>query len=184
MGQGGEIFVFDMGKPVKILDLAKKMIRLAGLKLNVDIHINFTGLRPGEKLYEELLAGNENTLPTHNDKIMIGQVRLHDFEEVNMAISELLHFFNVEDNEMIVARMKDLVPEFISKNSVYELLDDQDRKTKEELLIFQSQKLKEIPLTKETENVISLVDRKKREKKSKFVGVEYQYAKMKTFKSI
>ncbi|MFT5750401.1 MAG: FlaA1/EpsC-like NDP-sugar epimerase, partial [Ancylomarina sp.] len=82
MGRGGEIFVFDMGKPIKILDLAKKMVQLAGLKLNVDINITFTGLRPGEKLYEELLARSEDTLPTHNDKIMIGQVRPHNYEDV------------------------------------------------------------------------------------------------------
>lgn len=141
MGRGGEIFVFDMGKPVKILDLAKKMIRLAGLKLNVDIHINFTGLRPGEKLYEELLARNENTLPTHNDKIMIGQVRPHNYAEVNTAISQILYYLNVENNEMLVARMKDLVPEFISKNSVYELLDDQGKKTEDELLLFNKIKI-------------------------------------------
>jgi len=141
MGQGGEIFVFDMGEPVKILDLAKKMIRLAGLKLNVDIHINFTGLRPGEKLYEELLATNENTLPTHNDKIMIGQVRPHKYAEVNTAISQILYYLNVENNEMIVARMKELIPEFISKNSVYELLDATNHKTEDELLLFSNPKI-------------------------------------------
>ncbi len=136
MGRGGEIFVFDMGKPVKILDLAKKMIQLAGLKLNTDIHITFTGLRPGEKLYEELLARSENTLPTHNDKIMIGQVRPHSYEDVNTAISQILYYLNIEDNDMLVARMKDLVPEFISKNSVYELLDGQGENTEQELLMF------------------------------------------------
>ncbi|MFT5749515.1 MAG: hypothetical protein ACI93S_000776, partial [Ancylomarina sp.] len=96
----------------------------------------FTGLRPGEKLYEELLARSEDTLPTHNDKIMIGQVRPHNYEDVNTAISQILYYLNVEDNDMLVARMKDLVPEFISKNSVYELLDDQGEKTKQELLMF------------------------------------------------
>ena len=136
MGQGGEIFVFDMGKPVKILDLAKKMVQLSGLKLNVDINIVFTGLRPGEKLYEELLARSENTLPTHNDKIMIGQVRLHKYEEVNTAISQILYYLNVEDDNMLVARMKELVPEFISKNSVYELLDDKGNMNEQELLMF------------------------------------------------
>ena len=141
MGRGGEIFVFDMGEPVKILDLAKKMIRLAGLKLNVDIQIHFTGLRPGEKLYEELLATNENTLPTHNDKIMIGQVRPHKYAEVNTAISQILYYLNVENNEMIVARMKELIPEFISKNSVYELLDATNHKTEDELLLFSNPKI-------------------------------------------
>ncbi len=141
MGRGGEIFVFDMGEPVKILDLAKKMIRLAGLKLNVDIQIHFTGLRPGEKLYEELLATNENTLPTHNDKIMIGQVRPHKYAEVNTAISKILYYLNVENNEMIVARMKELIPEFISKNSVYELLDATNHKTEDELLLFSNPKI-------------------------------------------
>ncbi|MGZ2371898.1 polysaccharide biosynthesis protein [Ancylomarina sp. YFZ004] len=134
MGQGGEIFVFDMGKPVKIADLAKKMIRLSGLKLDEDIKIKYTGLRPGEKLYEELLATKENTLPTHNDKIMIGRVRPHNFEEVNTAISQMLHYLNEEDNEMIVSRMKDLVPEFLSKNSAFESLDKVSQKTKGELL--------------------------------------------------
>ena len=142
MGHGGEIFVFDMGKPVKILDLAKKMIRLAGLKLNIDIHITFTGLRPGEKLYEELLASNENSLPTHNNKIMIGKVRPHKYKKVNAAISEILHYLNVENNKMIVARMKDLVPEFISKNSVYELLDDHSAANVDEALVSKTQKIK------------------------------------------
>ncbi|WP_372640261.1 polysaccharide biosynthesis protein [Ancylomarina sp.] len=154
MGQGGEIFVFDMGEPVKILDLAKKMIRLAGLKLNIDIHITFTGLRPGEKLYEELLAGNENTLPTHNNRIMIGQVRPHNFDDVNTAISEILHFLNVENNEMIVARMKDLVPEFISKNSIYELLDYYNNESSDDLLVFHSQKLKDIPSIKKLDDSV------------------------------
>ena len=134
MGQGGEIFVFDMGQPVKIAELAKKMVRLSGLNLGEDIQIKYTGLRPGEKLYEELLATKENTLPTHNDKIMIGQVRPHNFEEVNTAISQMLHYLNVEDNEMIVARMKDLVPEFLSKNSAYELLDHKSKEIKQELI--------------------------------------------------
>ncbi|MGZ2368722.1 polysaccharide biosynthesis protein [Ancylomarina sp. YFZ004] len=153
MGDGGEIFVFDMGKPVKIVDLAKKMIRLAGLKLNIDIHITFTGLRPGEKLYEELLARNENTLPTHNNKIMIGQIRPHNYEKVNTAISEILHYLNVDNNEMIVARMKDLVPEFISKNSIYELLDDHSNGDGE-LLVFQTIKIKDIPASTKVDDSV------------------------------
>ncbi|MRT93447.1 nucleoside-diphosphate sugar epimerase/dehydratase [Ancylomarina sp. 16SWW S1-10-2] len=149
MGQGGEIFVFDMGKPIKILDLAKKMVQLAGLKLNVDINITFTGLRPGEKLYEELLARSEDTLPTHNKKIMIGQVRHHDYEDVNTAISQILDYLNIEDNDKLVARMKDLVPEFISKNSVYELLDERGKKTDTELLMFDNDSIE----SKEKESI-------------------------------
>lgn len=171
MGQGGEIFVFDMGEPVKILDLAKKMIRLAGLKLNIDIHIIFTGLRPGEKLYEELLARNENALPTHNDKIMIGQVRPHNYEKVNTAISEILHYLNVENNEMIVARMKDLVPEFISKNSVYELLDDQGKKTMGELLSKQTQKLKVVPTVARKDDSVHKTDKKVSSEMSSLVSL-------------
>jgi len=172
MGRGGEIFVFDMGEPVKILDLAKKMIRLAGLKLNIDIHIIFTGLRPGEKLYEELLARNENALPTHNDKIMIGQVRPHKYEKVNTAISEILHYLNVENNEMIVARMKDIVPEFISKNSVYELLDDQgNTKTTDELLPKQTQKLKVAPTAARKNDSVHKTDKKVSSEMSSLVSL-------------
>ncbi len=123
MGHGGEIFVFDMGESVKIVDLAKKMIRLSGLRLDDDIQIEYTGLRPGEKLYEELLATSENTLPTYNEKIMIGKVRPYNYDKVNSAINLLLSSLDFEDNEMMVLRMKDLVPEFISENSIYESLD-------------------------------------------------------------
>lgn len=143
MGQGGEIFVFDMGEPVKILDLAKKMIRLAGLKLDKDIKIEFSGLRPGEKLYEELLATTENTLPTHNKKIKIGKVRPHNFIEVNRAISLLLSSLDSENNEMMVARMKDLVPEFISENSIYEELDHSMKDSEWQLLMFGNKEEKE-----------------------------------------
>lgn len=183
MGKGGEIFVFDMGKPVKILDLAKKMIQLAGLKLNVDIHISFTGLRHGEKLYEELLARNENTLPTHNDKIMIGQVRSHDFEVINTAITEILNYLNVENNEMLVARMKNLVPEFISKNSTYELLDDQAKMTNDELLLFHSKKSKVDSLKKADGFKTSKIE-KDRSGKSKLVKVESPKSKVKTYNSL
>ncbi len=123
MGKGGEIFVFDMGKPVKIDDLAKEMIRLAGLKLGKDIEIKYTGLRPGEKLYEELLATKENTLPTYHEKIMIGKVRKHDYEVVEKSIKELLFALGIESEEFLVSRMKDLVPEFISNNSIFSNLD-------------------------------------------------------------
>jgi FlaA1/EpsC-like NDP-sugar epimerase len=123
IGKGGEIFVFNMGKSVKILDLARKMILLSGLKENRDIKIIFTGLRPGEKLFEELLADAENTLPTHHDQILIGKVREYDYEEVKNIINELIKLFNTQNNELIVQRMKDLVPEFKSNNSVFQKLD-------------------------------------------------------------
>jgi FlaA1/EpsC-like NDP-sugar epimerase len=123
IGKGGEIFVFNMGKSVKILDLARKMILLSGLKENRDIKIIFTGLRPGEKLFEELLADTENTLPTHHDQILIGKVREYDYEEVKNIINELIKLFNTQNNELIVQRMKDLVPEFKSNNSVFQKLD-------------------------------------------------------------
>lgn len=123
IGNGGEIYVFDMGKSVKIVDLAKKMIRLSGLELGRDIQIVFSGLRPGEKLYEELLNNEENTLPTKNDQIMVAQVTSYNFEEVNKKIEDLIGLFHTQDNMAIVALMKDLVPEFKSKNSIYEKLD-------------------------------------------------------------
>ena len=127
MGQGGEIFVFDMGEAVKINDLAKEMIRLAGLKLGEDIEIVYTGLRPGEKLYEELLNSKENTLPTHHQKIMIAKVREYDFEEVKKNITDLLFALQIENDELLVARMKEMVPEFQSNNSVYSALDKEVR---------------------------------------------------------
>ena len=122
-GNGGEIFVFDMGKSIKILDLAKKMIQLSGLKLGTDIQIVFTGLRPGEKLYEEVLATEENTLPTDHPKIMIAKVRDYDAEEVHEQINKLIQLFSTQDNFAIVKQMKKIVPEFLSKNSMYEKLD-------------------------------------------------------------
>lgn len=125
LGDGGEIFVFDMGKPVKILDLAKKMIQLAGLKEGKDIDILFTGLRPGEKLYEELLNDTELSMPTHNDKINIAKVVSYPFEETKRNIDELLAINEELDDEIIVRRMKQLVPEFVSKNSPFELIDSQ-----------------------------------------------------------
>ncbi|MDP1799794.1 MAG: nucleoside-diphosphate sugar epimerase/dehydratase [Bacteroidota bacterium] len=123
IGKGGEIFVFNMGNSVKIVDLARKMILLSGLKENRDIKIVFTGLRPGEKLFEELLADNENTLPTHHNQILIGKVREYDYAEVKGIIEELIKTFNTQNNELIVQRMKDLVPEFKSNNSVFQKLD-------------------------------------------------------------
>lgn len=122
-GEGGEIYIFDMGESVKILDLAKKMIKLSGLTLDKDIKITYTGLRPGEKLYEELLANEENTIATHHNQIMIAKVKKYDFQEVDTKINQLISSFNAQNNFQIVAQMKALVPEFKSKNSVYEELD-------------------------------------------------------------
>lgn len=116
MGKGGEIFIFDMGESVKIFDLAKNMIKLSGLRFPEDIDIKLTGLRPGEKLYEELLANGENTLPTYHKKIMISKVRELDYNLVRTKIDELCinnMFFNGDS----VKLMKEIVPEFISNNS-------------------------------------------------------------------
>ena len=123
LGQGGEIFVFDMGHPVKILDLAKNMIRLAGYIPGEDIQIVFSGLRPGEKLYEELLNQKETTIPTNNEKIMVARVREFPFTEVSKNIDELIELTSHNKPFMTVQKMKEIVPEFISKNSVYEQLD-------------------------------------------------------------
>lgn len=122
MGQGGEIFVFDMGKSVKILDLAKKMIQLSGLEIGKDIEIKVTGLRPGEKLYEELLASEENTIPTHNPQILIAKTKDNEEEQLH-AIEELIHLFETQQNDQIVRKMKAIVPEYISNNSEFEKLD-------------------------------------------------------------
>ncbi|MEJ6583660.1 MAG: nucleoside-diphosphate sugar epimerase/dehydratase [Crocinitomicaceae bacterium] len=122
MGIGGEIFVFDMGKSVKIVDLAKKMIQLSGLELEKDIQIKFTGLRPGEKLYEELLAKEENTMTTHHPQILIAKTREEDEIQIQ-RVQELVDLFNSQDNDSIVQKMKEIVPEFISNNSPYEKLD-------------------------------------------------------------
>ncbi|MCF8330520.1 MAG: polysaccharide biosynthesis protein [Crocinitomicaceae bacterium] len=122
IGDGGEIFVFDMGESVKIIDLAKKMIQLSGLELNKDITIKITGLRPGEKLYEELLADEENTKPTHHPKILIANTRENPVD-LSDKIEALINLFNQQNNEEIVQKMKELVPEFISQNSTFEKLD-------------------------------------------------------------
>ena len=120
MGNGGEIFIFDMGKPVKIVDLAKRMISLSG---RTDVRIEFTGLRHGEKLYEELLNVKELTKPTYHDKIMIATVREYNYDEVKERIRQLIDISYTYDPMKIVAAMKDIVPEFISKNSCFEVLD-------------------------------------------------------------
>jgi FlaA1/EpsC-like NDP-sugar epimerase len=129
MGQGGEIFVFDMGKPVPIVDLARKMIRLSGLVPNVDIEIKYTGLRPGEKLYEELLSDAENTLPTHHEKILIAKVRNESIADINESFALLFQYATQPGSIMaMVTKMKELVPEFVSNNSIFESLD-QDKAT-------------------------------------------------------
>jgi FlaA1/EpsC-like NDP-sugar epimerase len=123
MGNGGEIYIFDMGESVKIVDLANKMIRLSGLTVGKDIEIVFTGLRPGEKLYEELLNNSENTMPTHNKQIMIAKVAPYELGQIKPEISKLIDLFNTQDNVKIVKQLKTIVPEYISNNSVYESLD-------------------------------------------------------------
>lgn len=123
MGNGGEIYIFDMGKPVRIIDLAHKMIRLAGYTPNVEIKIKIVGLRPGEKLYEELLNDKAKTLPTHHEKIMIAQEPIDDFETLNEAIEHLIEeAHNFTCNEIVI-KMKEIVPEFISMNSDFVVLD-------------------------------------------------------------
>jgi len=124
MGEGGEIFVFDMGKPVPIVDLARKMIRLSGLVPSHDIEIKYTGLRPGEKLYEELLSDAENTIPTHHDKILIAKIRDEKIEELDIHFEQLFAYAGQSGQTMaMVSKMKELVPEFVSNNSVFEQLD-------------------------------------------------------------
>jgi FlaA1/EpsC-like NDP-sugar epimerase len=124
MGKGGEIFVFDMGKPVSIADLAKKMIRLYGYVPGVDIDIRFTGLRPGEKLYEELLMDSENSTATYHEKIMIARIRNVNSETLVSDLQELFELARHTQSTMeLVAQMKKMVPEFLSNNSVFEALD-------------------------------------------------------------
>lgn len=119
-GRGGQIFVFDMGEPVKIADLAHRMIQLSGAK---DVKIVYTGLRPGEKLYEEVLSNTENTLPSFHEKIRIAKVKEYDFEQVSKEIDALVELAKSYDEMKIVGKMKEIVPEFVSKNSVYSALD-------------------------------------------------------------
>jgi len=129
MGKGGEIFIFDMGKSVKIVELAKKMIRLAGLIPNQDINIEFTGLRPGEKLFEELLNNNENTIPTYHEQILIGKVREFEFNEVEEQLKVLLSFAEDNDRRNTVLAMKTIVEEFKSNNSIFEELDKEIKRS-------------------------------------------------------
>jgi len=123
MGKGGEIFIFDMGKPVKINDLAINMIKLAGLVPGKDIQIVYTGLRPGEKLYEELLNDKEKTVSTHHEKIKIAKVRTCSHSQILADIQELITICEQDEHSMLVKKMKEIVPEFKSKNSKYETLD-------------------------------------------------------------
>lgn len=123
-GNSGEIYVFDMGEPVKIIDLARRMIIMAGMKPDVDIEIKIIGLRPGEKLYEELLSNSENTLPTVHEKIMVASVREYDLGSVTENVNELIELSKKVDIQGTVKAMKRLVPEFKSKNSPFELLDE------------------------------------------------------------
>lgn len=123
MGHGSEIFVFDMGEPVKILDLARRMIKLSGFEPNIDIKIIYTGLRPGEKLYEELLSDDAKTMPTHNDKIMISKDPTMDFHEIESLVNSIIKASLRRDKVEVVKILKVIVPEFKSNNSVYEILD-------------------------------------------------------------
>ena len=123
MGNGGEIFIFDMGKAVKIIDLATKIIKLAGYEPYKDIDIKTIGLRPGEKLYEELLNDNSTSLPTYHEKIMIAKVAIANHKELNSEIEMLIGFAREFDNDKLVGQMKKIVPEFKSMNSIFEVLD-------------------------------------------------------------
>jgi FlaA1/EpsC-like NDP-sugar epimerase len=123
MGNGGEIFVFDMGEPVRIADLARRMIELAGFRPDKDIEIKFTGLRPGEKLYEEVLSDKENTKETPHPKINVAAVREYDYNEIVPRIDTLVRYSTEVRIPEMVIEMKDIVPEFKSKNSVYEMYD-------------------------------------------------------------
>jgi FlaA1/EpsC-like NDP-sugar epimerase len=121
-GNGGEIFVFDMGQPVRIADLAKRMIKLSGAE---NVKIEYTGLRPGEKLYEEVLNEQEGTKPTFHEKIRIAEVREYNYEQVCKDIDDLIEISKRYDNMATVMKMKEIVPEYKSNNSIYEELDKQ-----------------------------------------------------------
>ncbi len=123
MGKGGEIFIFDMGKSIKVIDVAKNMIRLSGLEVGKDIQIKYVGLRPGEKLYEELLCDKENTLPTYHPKIMIAKVVHNEFNTMSDHLSQFEKLIKTQNNIEIVKLMKRIIPEYKSQNSVYEVLD-------------------------------------------------------------
>lgn len=145
MGKGGEIFIFDMGDSVKIYDLAKNMIRLSGLRYPDDINIKITGLRPGEKLYEELLATGENTLPTYHKKIMISKVRDLEYNLIRTKIDELC-VSNMFFSEDTVKLMKEIVPEYVSNNSKFCELDENEKNINHKAIILE---------TKENKSVVS-----------------------------
>jgi FlaA1/EpsC-like NDP-sugar epimerase len=123
MGEGGEVFVFDMGESVKIVNLAKKMITLSGLRVDRDIEIKYTGLRPGEKLYEELLNNDENSLPTHHPKILVAKVNTPTYAFMEIQVAEMLQILADGGNNELVAKIKQVIPEYKSNNSVFEKLD-------------------------------------------------------------
>jgi FlaA1/EpsC-like NDP-sugar epimerase len=124
MGNGGEVFIFDMGSPVKIIDLAEKMIKLSGFIPYKDINIEIIGLRPGEKLYEELLNDSSTTLPTHHPKIMIAKEKLQDFEDVRRKVKRIIKAATRLEEKEVVKMLKEIVPEFKSQNSLFETLDE------------------------------------------------------------
>lgn len=123
MGSGGEVYVFDMGDSVKIIDLAKKMITLSGLRVDRDIEIKYTGLRPGEKLYEELLNTDENTLTTHHPKILIAKLNTPSYAYIEVQINQMKEILNSGDNNKMVSKIKEVIPEYKSNNSIFEKLD-------------------------------------------------------------
>lgn len=139
MGMGGEIYVFDMGEPVKILDLAKRMIRLSGFTPDVDIKIKFIGLRPGEKLYEELLSNDATTVPTHHEKIMISKDPVIKFEEIEILFRQIIKSAVKRDKIQVVTLLKQIVPEFISNNSEYESLDKKQEISSSESLTLETE---------------------------------------------
>jgi len=123
MGEGGEVFVFDMGESVKIVNLAKKMITLSGLRVDRDIEIKYTGLRPGEKLYEELLNNDENSLQTHHPKILIAKVNTPTYAYMEIQVAAMIKLLSEGGNNELVAKIKEVIPEYKSNNSVFEKLD-------------------------------------------------------------
>ena len=124
MGEGGEVFAFDMGESVKIINLAKKMITLSGMRLDRDIEIKFTGLRPGEKLYEELLSTDENTLPTHHPKILIAKVSVPSYSYMDIQMNLIQGILDEGgNNNELVSKIKEVIPEYKSNNSIFEKLD-------------------------------------------------------------
>ena len=124
MSKGNQIYVFDMGESVKIDDLARRMIKLAGFTPDEDIKIEYSGLRPGEKLYEEVLSDHENTIPTNHSRIRIAKVREYDYDDAASSADELERLSREVEIMQMVKLMKQIVPEFLSKNSRFEELDN------------------------------------------------------------